>query len=85
VLKGNIAVDSAVFPAGTPGCMLDSFARQHLWAVGLDFIHGTRGQGGWEEAGRRESVTLLPNVLQLVSHLGSSPHPSPSLQAQVME
>ena len=40
VLKGNIAIDSRVFPAGTAGCMLDSYAREHLWAVGKDFIHG---------------------------------------------
>lgn len=40
VLKGNIAIDSRVFPAGTPGCLLDAYAREHLWAVGKDFIHG---------------------------------------------
>src|SRR5262249_10451723 len=31
----------AVFPDGTTGAQLDSFARQYLWAVGLDFDHGT--------------------------------------------
>ena len=27
--------------SGTAGCFLDSFAREHLWAVGKDYIHGT--------------------------------------------
>lgn len=31
VLKGNIALDMAVFPKGTTGFALDSLARQHLW------------------------------------------------------
>lgn len=31
VLKGNIALDVAVFPKGTTGFALDSLARQHLW------------------------------------------------------
>ncbi|XP_063289686.1 xaa-Pro aminopeptidase 1 isoform X2 [Pelobates fuscus] len=41
VLKGHIAVSSAVFPNGTKGHLLDSFARSALWEVGLDYLHGT--------------------------------------------
>jgi Xaa-Pro aminopeptidase len=41
VLKGHIAIARAVFPDGTTGAQLDSFARQFLWEVGLDFDHGT--------------------------------------------
>ncbi|HEY1362818.1 MAG TPA: aminopeptidase P family protein [Xanthobacteraceae bacterium] len=41
VLKGHIAVACAVFPEGITGAQLDSFARQFLWAQGLDFDHGT--------------------------------------------
>ncbi|MGB9364916.1 MAG: aminopeptidase P family protein [Xanthobacteraceae bacterium] len=41
VLKGHIAIARAVFPDGTTGAQLDSFARQHLWAAGIDFDHGT--------------------------------------------
>ena len=41
VLKGHIAIARAVFPEGTTGAQLDSFARQFLWAPGLDFDHGT--------------------------------------------
>jgi Xaa-Pro aminopeptidase len=41
VLKGHIAIARAVFPNGTTGAQLDSFARAALWAAGLDFDHGT--------------------------------------------
>ena len=41
VLKGHIALARATFPQGTTGSQLDSFARQHLWAAGLDYAHGT--------------------------------------------
>uniref|UniRef100_A0A9J7WXJ5 X-prolyl aminopeptidase (aminopeptidase P) 1, soluble n=1 Tax=Cyprinus carpio carpio TaxID=630221 RepID=A0A9J7WXJ5_CYPCA len=41
VLKGHIAVSAAVFPNGTKGHLLDSFARASLWDSGLDYLHGT--------------------------------------------
>lgn len=41
VLQGHIAIDAAVFPKGTTGHLLDGFARQSLWSVGLDYKHGT--------------------------------------------
>ncbi|HEX8446876.1 MAG TPA: aminopeptidase P family protein [Sphingomonas sp.] len=41
VLKGHIALSQAVFPEGTVGGQLDVLARQYLWAVGLDYPHGT--------------------------------------------
>ncbi|MGH6786367.1 MAG: aminopeptidase P family protein [Novosphingobium sp.] len=41
VLKGHIALALAVFPAGTAGSQLDGFARQYLWAAGIDYAHGT--------------------------------------------
>ncbi|MFM2300363.1 MAG: hypothetical protein RLZZ84_99 [Pseudomonadota bacterium] len=41
VLKGHITLALAVFPAGTVGSQLDSFARMHLWQAGLDYAHGT--------------------------------------------
>jgi len=41
VLKGHIALGSAVFPAGTRGNQIDALARQFLWAAGLDYAHGT--------------------------------------------
>ncbi|MDB9879128.1 aminopeptidase P family protein [Pseudomonadales bacterium] len=41
VLKGHIALASAVFPKGTTGVQLDVLARQFLWQAGLDYDHGT--------------------------------------------
>jgi len=41
VLRGHIAIARAVFPDGTTGAQIDSFARQFLWQAGLDFEHGT--------------------------------------------
>uniref|UniRef100_A0A8C6XQ93 X-prolyl aminopeptidase 1 n=1 Tax=Naja naja TaxID=35670 RepID=A0A8C6XQ93_NAJNA len=41
VLKGHIAVSAAIFPNGTKGHLLDSFARSALWDQGLDYLHGT--------------------------------------------
>ncbi|CAK7263689.1 hypothetical protein SEPCBS119000_000610 [Sporothrix epigloea] len=41
VLKGNMALDMAIFPKGTTGFALDAFARQFLWQEGLDYRHGT--------------------------------------------
>nr|XP_009670644.1 PREDICTED: xaa-Pro aminopeptidase 1 isoform X2 [Struthio camelus australis] len=41
VLKGHIAVSAAIFPNGTKGHLLDSFARSALWDCGLDYLHGT--------------------------------------------
>jgi Xaa-Pro aminopeptidase len=41
VLKGHLAIARAVFPKGTRGGQLDILARQHLWAAGLDYAHGT--------------------------------------------
>ncbi|GAA0657215.1 Xaa-Pro aminopeptidase [Sphingomonas insulae] len=41
VLKGHIAIATAIFPDGTPGAQIDGFARRPLWEAGLDFAHGT--------------------------------------------
>jgi Xaa-Pro aminopeptidase len=41
VLKGHIAIATLRFPEGLGGSHLDAFARHALWAVGLDFDHGT--------------------------------------------
>ncbi len=41
VLKGHIAIATAQFPEGTRGSQLDAFARQYLWADGVDYAHGT--------------------------------------------
>ncbi len=41
VLKGHIAIATAVFPENTSGAQLDPLARLALWQAGLDFDHGT--------------------------------------------
>jgi Xaa-Pro aminopeptidase len=41
VLKGMIGVSRLRFPKGTVGSQIDVLARQHLWAAGLDYDHGT--------------------------------------------
>ena len=41
VMKGHIAIASAIFPYGVQGAHIDSFARRALWSMGLDYDHGT--------------------------------------------
>lgn len=41
VLQGHIGIATALFPKGTRGSQLDSFARRALWEAGLDYAHGT--------------------------------------------
>ncbi|CAL1708592.1 unnamed protein product [Somion occarium] len=41
VLQGHIAIDTAIFPNGTTGYIIDSWARRPLWEDGLDYRHGT--------------------------------------------
>jgi Xaa-Pro aminopeptidase len=65
VLKGHLAISRAVFPKGTSGAQLDTFARAPLWQAGLDFDHGT-GHG----VGSYLSVHEGP---QRLSKLGTTP------------
>lgn len=41
VLKGQLKLARCIFPTKIKGNCLDSFARQYLWEVGLDYAHGT--------------------------------------------
>lgn len=41
VMKGHIALATAIFPAGTTGHQLDVLARHFLWNEGLNYLHGT--------------------------------------------
>ncbi len=41
VLKGHIAVATAIFLKGTTGAQIDILARQYLWKNGKDYNHGT--------------------------------------------
>ena len=63
VLKGHIAIATGVFPRGSSGAQLDSFARRPLWEIGLDFDHGT-GHG----VGAYLSVHEGPQRLSKLGH-----------------
>lgn len=41
VLQAHIAMDTAIFPEGTPGSAIDALVRAPLWADGYNFMHGT--------------------------------------------
>lgn len=41
VMKGHIALGTAIFPEGTRGDQLDALARMPLWKEGLSYLHGT--------------------------------------------
>ncbi len=41
VMKGHIALGSAIFPEGTRGSQLDVLARRFLWNEGKSYLHGT--------------------------------------------
>jgi Xaa-Pro aminopeptidase len=68
VLKGHIALATARFPKGTTGTQLDGFARRALWAVGLDYDHGTgHGVGSYlsvHEGPQR--ISKAPNAQPLL-------------------
>jgi Xaa-Pro aminopeptidase len=72
VLKGHIALSSAVFPKGVTGSQLDASARMPLWSAGLDYDHGTgHGVGSFlsvHEGPQRiskaaNSVALQPGMI----------------------
>lgn len=65
VLKGVIALDTAIFPKGTSGVAIDAFARQFLWRQGLDYLHGTgHGIGSYLVSARLTEYSL-PRVHRL--------------------
>ena len=67
VLKGNIALATARFPAGTSGSQLDVLARKALWEVGYEYDHGTgHGVGHFlnvHEGPQR--ISQVPNAVAL--------------------
>ena len=67
VLKGLIALDTAVFPTGTTGSQLDTIARKPLWDVGLEYDYGT-GHGVGSYLGVHEGparISKVPNRVAL--------------------
>jgi len=68
VLKGHIAIATAIFPEGTTGGQIDGFARRPLWEVGCDYAHGT-GHG----VGAYLSVHEGPQRIAAPSYPGGGP------------
>ena len=71
VLRGHIALATALFPRGTTGAQLDTLARQFLWQAGLDYDHGT-GHG----VGHYLNVHEGP---QRISRMGSAAALAPGM------
>ncbi len=68
VLKGHIAIATAIFPEGTSGHQIDILARQYLWQYGLDYDHGT-GHGVGSFLGVHEGpqrISKAPNEVALM-------------------
>ncbi len=71
VLQGMIAISRVRFPKGLAGRDLDALARQHLWAAGMDYDHGTgHGVGtflsvheGPQRLSRISDVPLQPGMI----------------------
>lgn len=62
VLKGHIAIATAVFPEGTTGGQIDAFARRPLWEVGCDYAHGTgHGVGAYLSVHEGPQRIAAPN------------------------
>ncbi len=41
VMKGHIAIGTAIYPEGTRGAQIDALARMPLWKNGMSYLHGT--------------------------------------------
>ncbi len=65
VLKGHIAIATAIFPKGVAGPHLDAFARQALWQARLDFDHGT-GHGVGSHLGVHEGPASISRLARPV-------------------
>uniref|UniRef100_A0A2M4AFQ4 Putative xaa-pro aminopeptidase n=1 Tax=Anopheles triannulatus TaxID=58253 RepID=A0A2M4AFQ4_9DIPT len=65
VLKGQIALGTAIFPRKVKGQFLDTIARKALWDIGLDYGHGTgHGIGHFlnvHEGPMGIGIRLMPN------------------------
>ncbi|KAG8706619.1 hypothetical protein FRC09_002308 [Ceratobasidium sp. 395] len=76
VVQGHIAIDTAVFPSGTTGYVLDAFARRALWADGLDYrrVLGTEPDMVWDTISAftkgRRALTKLKEGMVLSNEPG---------------
>ncbi len=71
VLQGMIAISRTQFPKGVAGNHLDALARAPLWAMGMDYDHGTgHGVGAYlsvhegpQGLSRRATTVLEPGMI----------------------
>lgn len=62
VLKGHVAIATAIFPDSTAGAQIDGFARRPLWEAGLDYPHGTgHGVGAYLSVHEGPQRIAAPN------------------------
>jgi Xaa-Pro aminopeptidase len=77
VLKGHIALGTAVFPTGTRGTQLDILARKAMWDLGLNYGHGTgHGVGHFlnvHEGPQSIRMDENPTVLQTGMFMSNEP------------
>ena len=77
VLKGHIALGTAIFPTGTRGTQLDILARKAMWDLGLNYGHGTgHGVGHFlnvHEGPQSIRMDENPTVLQVGMFLSNEP------------
>lgn len=77
VMKGHIALASAVYPEGTRGAQLDALARMPLWQHGLSYLHGTgHGVGHFLNVHEGpQSIRLNENPTPLMPGMVTSDEP----------
>lgn len=77
VLKGHIALSTAIFPIGTRGSQLDILARKAMWDKGLNYGHGTgHGVGHFlnvHEGPQSIRMEENPVVLQVGMFMSNEP------------
>ena len=77
VLKGHIALATAIYPKGTRGSQLDILARKALWDHGLTYWHGTgHGIGHFLNVHEGpQNIRLEENPTQLIPGMVTSNEP----------
>ena len=77
VLKGHIALASAVFPEGTRGAQLDVLARMPLWQHHANYLHGTgHGVGHFLNVHEGpQSIRMQENPVALLPGMVTSNEP----------
>ena len=68
VLKGHLQLAHAVFPDGTTGLQLDTYARAAMWREGYDYGHGT-GHGVGHRLGVHEGPLQIRKNLRACTTL----------------